>query len=152
MKKGYFLLLGLILLGACKDNKLKPFERLNGTWVETGPTGTTVEKWETTNDTLMSGFTYMLQGTDTAYSEKIQLFSSGKDFYYAATVSNQNDGKPVRFRMTSKKEKVWVFENKKHKFPQKIIYTFKGKDSLIATIEGKQDEKFQRFSFRFKKQ
>lgn len=136
---------------SCSNGNLNDFKRLSGNWVAKNPEGKFVENWKCINDTLMSGSSYMIQGKDTVFTENLQLVLSDEKVQYIPTVSKQNDGESIRFKLLSKKENEWVFENKKHDFPTKIIYSFIESDSLIATVQGNENGKFQKYTFRLKK-
>lgn len=153
MKRTTLLLSLATIIFSCSNGNLDGFKRLDGNWVAENPQGKFVEKWKCIDDTLMCGSSYMIQGTDTVFTENLQLVLCDEDdkVYYIPTVSNQNDGKSIRFKLSSKKENEWVFENKKHDFPTKIIYSFIGSDSLIAKVQGKENGKFQEYTFRLKK-
>jgi hypothetical protein len=120
-----------------KFDQLKKAEWLIGTWRHTSLEGTLQESWEVKNDSVYAGTTHFIIGKDTVFTENITLEQLGSDLYYITQVSNQNEGKPVSFKMTNSSKSKLVFENALHDFPQKITYTSKG-DSLIAEISGTQ--------------
>lgn len=142
----------LFLLGSCNSEKspLEDFRKLEGTWVENGDV-TFTETWKWENDSLISGSGIMKEGKKILFSEKLQLVSKNDSIYYVPNVSNQNQGKIVRFALVSKTENKWVFENKKHDFPTTITYTFSGEDSLTAVVEGIENKLPQKYTFRMKK-
>jgi hypothetical protein len=53
--------------------------------------------------------------------------------------------------MTKSNENEITFENPKHDFPNKIVYTKITNDSLVAVIYGKKDGKEMRENFPMKK-
>lgn len=142
----------LFVLGSCNSKKspLEDFRKLEGKWVENGDV-TFTETWKWENDKLISGTGKMTKGKQTLFSEKLQLVSKNDSIYYIPNVSNQNKGKVVRFALISKTVNKWVFENKKHDFPTRITYTFSGKDSLKAVVEGIENGHPQEYVFRMKK-
>ena len=71
----------------------------------------------------------------------------GDDLFYIPTVKNQNNGEPVSFKLVSGKNGEFVFENKQHDFPQRIIYRNPNPDSLYARIEGYQQGKVHKEEF-----
>lgn len=135
---------------ANKYEELAKAKWLIGKWGQTSPQGTMVESWEIKNDSTFEGATHFIVGTDTVFSETITLEQRGKEVNYIANVSNQNDGKPVAFKMTSANEKKLVFENPAHDFPQKITYELKG-NLLMAEISGKENGKPKTESFPMEK-
>jgi hypothetical protein len=70
---------------------------------------------------------------------------------YSATVKGQNSDKPVTFKLTNSTEKQLVFENPKHDYPKKIIYTQINEDSLVAEISGILEGKATSEKFSMKK-
>ncbi|MBK9423718.1 MAG: hypothetical protein IPN54_06270 [Bacteroidetes bacterium] len=63
--------------------------------------------------------------------------SSADGIYYIPTVTNQNDGVPIPFKLITSEAGVFVFENPTHDFPTKITYKTDQKNKLSASISGK---------------
>lgn len=133
-----------------KPNKLEQFDWLIGSWSNVSSEGELFERWIKTNDSTFSGNSFFISNNDTLFSEQISLELKGFDIFYTPTVSNQNQGKAVCFKLISDTNNVFVFENKLHDFPQRIIYTNPLPDSLYARIEGteKGENRFEEFSFK----
>lgn len=119
-------------------SSLKKTEWLLGSWRGVFPEGSVGESWERQNEHLFTGSGFFVMGTDTVSKEKLRLLSEGAGVFYEPTVSAQNDGKTVRFKLTSADDSSLVFENPAHDFPQKITYRRIGPDSLFAEISGQQ--------------
>ena len=86
------------------------------------------------------------------FAETMALEKKGEDLVLTVATANQNDAKPITFKMISlEKEKV-TFENKSHDFPQRIVYTNPVKDSLHAWIEGEVEGELKKVDFQFSKQ
>jgi hypothetical protein len=65
--------------------------------------------------------------------------------YYIPVIKDQNEGKPVMFKLITQKDypvngKMASFSNPDHDFPQFVTYELKG-DSMLAEISGKKDGK-----------
>jgi hypothetical protein len=118
------------------DTQLAAAAKLLGSWQNTSAKGMIAETWEQQNDSVYSGKSYVVMGTDTLSSETILLQQTGNEVWYIPTVKEQNGAKPIPFRLTVATATQLVFENPKHDFPQKIAYTFIGNDSLVAEISG----------------
>jgi hypothetical protein len=59
---------------------------------------------------------------------------------YEATVSDQNSGKPVRFKLIGLTDNKMIFFNPEHDFPKKVEYEFLDDNHLLATVgDGKGD-------------
>lgn len=120
---------------------------LIGRWENTSEEGSLSEIWTEVNDSTYKANTYFAIPTgDTVFSEEVELRQSGKDVWYAATVSDQNDGQPVAFKLTKASDKELIFENKKHDYPQKIHYKLDG-STVTATISGKEGGKAKKEDF-----
>ncbi|MEI6347861.1 MAG: DUF6265 family protein [Bacteroidota bacterium] len=122
-----------------EKNNSKIIEKANwliGVWENKSPEGIATEIWVKQNDTAYYGTSYFVIGKDTVSSETISLTQVGKDLFYIPTVKNQNNGKAVKFTLTTLSDNQLVFENPKHDFPQKISYKKISNDSLVAEISG----------------
>ncbi|MDP2160700.1 MAG: DUF6265 family protein [Flavobacterium sp.] len=151
MKNSVYTLLLLICSISCQQNAATyaELEKANwflGKWENTTPEGTFSEEWKTENDSLMLGKSFFIKENDTLFSETVRLVQRENDLFYIVTVPNQNEAKPVAFKLTSSTADYLVFENPTHDFPKKITYKLVTKDSLYAEISG--DGKSQGFPFK----
>ena len=103
--------------------------------METGR-GVIYEEWNVTNDKKLTGRSYRINNADTIIMERIELFCEGNDIVYQPTVSDQNNQQPVSFKLISNADNRYVFENKNHDFPQRVIYKLVSNDAVHARIEG----------------
>lgn len=133
------------------DYPLKAFEWLNGSWNNTDKEGSYTESWVKTNDSTFTGKSYMIIGKDTVSSETITLEHRMNEVFYVPVVKNQNDGKPVRFKMTLADKGTFVFQNPEHDFPQQIKYVKVTTDSLYAEISGTKKGKTKAIPFPMKR-
>ena len=141
------------LISGCGRNHpdFTKFKRLQGSWVYASEKGNVIEAWEWVNDSLLKGKGLMVKDADTTITEYLEIQYSGKDIYYVPVVTDQNEGKPVFFRLTSVADDRYQFENPEHDFPTKIIYQLKGNDSLQVTISGPIKNEFREIEFKFRK-
>jgi hypothetical protein len=147
---------GLIFMSYSCNEKTKAHEPhpllgemswLIGTWKSSSPDGEFYEIWNAFHDSAYKGIGFMLVKGDTLFSEIISLELRGGELYYIPTVSGQNEGMPVSFKLISSTPGNFVFENKQHDFPQRIIYSHPSADSLHARIEGIQEGEFRKEEF-----
>lgn len=115
---------------------LQPLSWLIGTWETIEGNQKTIEQWEQKNDTLFAGKGYMVQGIDTMYMEMLEIRAIGGEILYCPTVSNQNNGQTIIFKLTTSTDTTLVFENPTHDYPQKISYTKHSDQKLTAEISG----------------
>ncbi len=159
-------LVSIILLVSCKKelqvevfgiktkneyNQLKKATWFLGNWENSSKEATFKELWKKKNDSSFVGESFVIVEKDTVFYEKIDLFESTDSLFYKVSVKDQNKEKPVSFYMTKSNENELTFENPKHDFPNKIVYTKITKDSLVATIYGKKGGKEMSETFSMKK-
>jgi hypothetical protein len=106
------------------------------------------EEWETVDENELVGTSYNINlSTDEKYiSEILFLKKFGDQWAYVAAPVKQTI---TLFALDEYSENKFIFENKEHDFPQKIIYDFKNEDELIATLEGIVNGKLERVEFVF---
>jgi hypothetical protein len=119
-------------------------DHLEGTWqLKNHPV---IEQWSLLADRL-EGRVFSFLESDTTITETLRIFQQYDALWYEATVLDQNDGKPVLFKLTETTENSWLFENREHNFPQNIKYKFQYADTLVATIEGETGEGWKSIEF-----
>lgn len=153
MKKSASLLFMLAIICSCQQkstfSELEKAHWFLGRWENKTPEGTFSEEWKTENDSVWVGSSFFIREKDTLFAETIRLEQKENNLFMIVTVPNQNEEKPVAFKLTSSTTDYFVFENPEHDFPKKITYKLVNKDSLFAEISG--DGKSQGFPFKKKK-
>lgn len=120
-----------------KDNK-KAFKKLfalEGVWKMNGKRAVICEEWKRIGKNYMQNKGYMIKGADTTITERVALTKTKEGIFYTSTVEDQNNKKPIAFKMTSATENMFVFENPGHDFPKRIVYQLVSADSLHAFID-----------------
>ncbi len=158
LKMKYIAILAfVVLLSSCQKKPIKKFDKIEkmnwliGYWELKLNEGLLIESWTKANDSVFIGKSYFIKGSDTIHSEKIQLTQLKDDLFYSPTVVGQNNDKAVDFKLTSKNETLFVFENPAHDYPQKISYNIENTTSFTATISGKMQGKLNEEKFTMKK-
>jgi len=159
MKKNIFAtaILSTLIFTACKkEDEKAPLEIekvkwISGEWQNKSKDGILTESWERINDTVFNAVCYFVHGKDTLHNEKISLLQSDNAIIYSPTVKGENGNRPVHFKITSVNANELVFENPKHDYPQKIVYTKITEDSLVTKISGMVNGKPYLESYPMKK-
>ena len=116
-------------------SNVKELSWLEGNWKrinsKAGQSG--VELWTKVSSTELKGRGITLQGSDTAFVEKIRIIVQDGSLYYIADVPENK--KSVYFLFTDVKPNSFTCENPAHDFPKKIAYSLKD-TKLTATISG----------------
>jgi hypothetical protein len=159
MKK-LVLVCAVIIICSCKnstntndensENQLPDIDRMEwllGSWKSITDEDQLFEIWTKENDTVYNGKSIMIVGNDTVFTETISLQRIGNDLFYFPTVRDHNNGRAITFKLISAKDDIFVFENKEHDFPQRIIYRNPYPDSLYARIEGEEKGVFRHQEF-----
>lgn len=112
---------------------------------------TLYEYWKINPDSSLSGMDFIINSKgDTTILEILGIKSKDSSVYYIATVLNQNEGKPIYFKMIEWTQTVFAFENKQHDFPQMIRYSIKTEDIYTVIIEGpEKGNKIKSIEYRF---
>jgi hypothetical protein len=146
-----FFAVGALTASAQKfsDKDFKALHSLQGLWkVETGR-GPIYEEWYKKDENKLAGKSYRINNTDTTVMERIELYISGNEIIYSPVVSDQNNQQAVPFKLISDTDGRYVFENKEHDFPQRVIYKLVSNDAVHARIEGVRNGQQRGSDFRY---
>lgn len=131
------------------EKDFKTLHALAGTWKMETSRGAIYEEWQVKSDNKLTGRSYRINNTDTMIMERIELFAEGNAIVYSPVVTNQNNGQAVHFKLISNADNRYVFENKEHDYPQRVIYHLVSKDAVHARIEGTRNGQERGSDFRY---
>jgi len=143
MKTTLILLLFITNILAQDDSITKLFP---GKWKMISDKIEYYEEWKVINDSELTGIGFSIEEGDTIISEKLYLKKFADTWAYVALPVNQTI---TLFALTEYSESKFVFENKEHDYPQRIIYEFTADGKLNAAIEGMLDGELMRRDFSF---
>jgi hypothetical protein len=105
------------------------------------------EEWIVSGETELTGKSFSIEAGDEYVSEILYLKKFGEQWAYVAVPEGQSI---TLFALVEYTPKKFIFENKEHDFPQRIIYEFHKDGKLTAAIEGtvNGENKRKEFSFR----
>ncbi len=109
-------------------------EWLLGTWELKSKKGIIYETWVKESNTRLSAKSYLIKSGDTVVLETVELVQKEEGLFYIPTVSNQNEGRAIKFKLKSLTDSTFMFENLMHDSPNVICYQKKGSDSILAEI------------------
>lgn len=112
--------------------------QLEGTW-SIADEPATFEIWCKVNDTLLEGKGFSVNGGDTTVNETLQLSFAEGEINYTAHVMQQNDGKPISFKLAHAANGLFTFENPEHDFPKGITYKFLKNNKLQITLVAQRE-------------
>ena len=126
-----------------------PGKLIEGTWKMVTKNGSIIgETWKKINDNYYQSTGFMIKEKDTVITERVALKRTSNGVFYTSAVEDQNNGQPVSFRLTSSNNNNFVFENREHDFPKRIVYDFTGDKTLHAYIdEGPEGKKRRHFYY-----
>lgn len=151
------LILLLLTIFSCKESDANELEKMKaanwilGNWENKSVDGNLSETWKKVNDSTFEAQSYFIKEKDTLHFESIILQQKGEELTYSTMVKGQNEEKAVAFKLTTTTEKQLVFENPKHDYPQKIIYSQINPDSMVTKISGIQQGKPSSEQYSMKK-
>lgn len=144
-------LIAFLLVSGIQSDNFDKLMRLRGTWAMQNRKGLLFEEWEKSGDSEINGKSYRLNQNDTVLLERVKIKKEGNDIFYIPSVQNQNQGQPVFFKLITAEDNKFIFENKLHDFPQRIIYNLVSNDSIVARIEGSKNGMSGGSDFFFKR-
>ncbi|MAP79566.1 MAG: hypothetical protein CL526_00625 [Aequorivita sp.] len=168
MKKHIFII-AVVLLGflSCKNKegdavnnqnkseaeaeKLVKLQWLLGTWINEKENDFSQETWTRENDSSFTGYSFREVSGEVVFAEAMVLQLKNGDLNLTVASPKKPHEKPVTFVMVASEGDKFIFENKSHDFPQKIIYWQPVKDSLHAWIEGVENGNTKKIDFYFSK-
>jgi hypothetical protein len=131
------------------EKDFKVLHGLVGLWKMETNRGVLYEEWQVQNDQTLKGRSFKVNNTDTVVLERTTLSLKGNSIIYSPAVTNQNNGQSVPFTLISAGNQRYVFENKKHDFPQRVIYQLGSNNVLQARIEGTKNGKQMGSDFNY---
>lgn len=145
------LLITVSLCGFAQKTSLKSFDFLIGKWEMPTKNGKIVERWQKHRDSLTGTSHRFNAKGDSVLTESIVLKKIKGSWYFCVTgYEKGNEGK-TDFKLVASANNTFTFENKQHDFPQQIVYQNKGKDELLAWIEGEIGGKKRKMEFPYKR-
>ena len=136
------------------ESDLHDLQWLVGQWKGQLGKNTYHESWKSTNRGPLEGSASIMnpQGK-TILMEVLRIDKIGSHVVYIAAVDKNH---PVLFTLIEtsgeNNKPKWVFENREHDFPQRIIYIRESPDSLVAHVEGVIKGKEEKEEFRLKRE
>jgi len=104
------------------------------------------EQWVLENETELVGTSFYINGEKKIISETLYLKKFADQWGYVALPKNQEI---TLFRLVEYSSNKFIFENKEHDFPQKLIYEFHPDGKLNVSIEGNINGELNRKEFSF---
>lgn len=134
-----FFILFVSTASFAQNRGIEQFKWMFGEWKGESAKGSTLESWIKENENTMTGKGYYVVKGDTVVVEQLRIQKIGNYWTYIPIINNN---KPVLFTLIKVENDIWVFENKEHDFPQRVIYSRKKDGSMLAWIEGEMKGKF----------
>ena len=131
------------------NTEFKPLHGLTGLWKMDGKRGALYEEWQVSGDNQLTGRSYKINNNDTIVLENVVIALQGNTIFYTPVVRDQNNQQPVPFKLISYNNNRYVFENKEHDYPQRVIYELVSSNELRARIEGSKNEKEMATDFNY---
>lgn len=127
----------------------RKLKNLEGRWEMKTAKGYIQEKWVRTGDSTFEGQNYSINKGVMILEERMKIVQNDEGIFFVATVTYQNKGLPVYFKLIEIKDGQFIFENKEHDFPKQVMYNVKSKDELLAFVNGDTEKGFKKIDFSF---
>lgn len=110
---------------------------LRGSWVMKTDNAKIYEHWMAVGDSVLIGSSYRVtEYGDSILLERLTIKYINDTLCYIPTLVDQEDYKPVVFKLSLINNKQVVFENPLHDFPQRIEYQWVGTHEMQAFVSG----------------
>ncbi len=139
----------LMLSTGATPSTLDKLGWLQGCWHVAGTDQGSVEQWTSAAGGSMLGMSRTVKGGKTQDFEFIQIReeASGKLVF----IAQPSGAPPTRFPLLREDGAMFVFEQKAHDFPQRVIYSKDGDQAMLARIEGIVKGKLESMDFPMKR-
>lgn len=127
-----------------QDDSIK--KMFPGKWKMDSEKSEIYEEWIIVSDNEFNATSYFIKDGDKFVGEQIYIKKFAEFWCYVAVPESQY---PTLFTLTEYTGKKFIFENKEHDFPQRIIYEFSQGGKLSAAIEGEVEGEIKRKEFSF---
>jgi len=117
-----------------------------GTWKMISDKIEYYEEWRLINGSELIGIGFSIEEGDTVLSEELYVKKFADKWAYIALPVNQTI---TLFALSEYSDNKFIFENKEHDYPQKIIYEFTADGKLNAATEGIIEGELMRRDFNF---
>jgi hypothetical protein len=134
------------------QKQLDELSAVIGSWKMEKGNGTWFEEWKRSNNEELSGKAYKISNGVTTPLENVRVYLSDGKIVYAPTTAGQNQDKEVSFPLKEIRDGQFIFENREHDFPQRIMYHVVGNNILEAYIEGELNGKTRHVDFKYVRQ
>lgn len=152
--KNLYLIFALIAVSfyvSAQKPSSKTFNFLVGKWEMKTKNGKIVERWKKHRDSL-TGTSHKFNATgDSILTEAVVLKKIKGEWHFCVTGYEKGNEGRTDFKLVTSVDSTFTFENKQHDFPQQITYQNKGKEELLAWIEGEIGGKKRKIEFPYKK-
>lgn len=129
----------------------RPIDRvrwMTGCWEAVNPQRTIYEQWTTAEGRTMLGTSRTVRGDSLTEFEFVVLRENGERLTYEARPSGQTG---ATFQSISITDSSVTFENLANDFPQRVGYSRRGADSVVAWISGPRGGAARRIDFPYKR-
>lgn len=145
MKKLVFY--ALFFLPLCSNAQdIKQFNFLLGHWKNAK--NNVSEHWVEAGKVLR-GKSYKHNGNDSTLTEKVALKKIDGVWNYCVKGFEKDNQGNTNFALVNTIDDIFIFENKSHDFPQRVVYQNTGKKELKAWIEGQVNGNSKRILFSY---
>jgi hypothetical protein len=149
MKKKLILFFVLLLPAVVESQtNFKDLQWLVGRWKLNNSNFEFYEEWKQKNEMMIEGISYSLNNGKKEVSERLLI---QQIYNYVSYIALPGNNVPTLFTLVSGENNKFIFENKEHDFPTRLIYEKIGINSLTARAEGYENGKFKELVFVYKK-
>jgi len=154
MLKGIFIYFFILVLPElCLAQNSPLFEKLSfldGKWSLKTDKGRIVESWKWISNSQLEGFSYSISHSgDSTLLETMKLYELNGDILFMPAGFGEWNNSKVAFKLISADNNAFVFENREHDFPSRIVYKSLSNHKILAWIEGSVYGQFKKIEYPY---
>lgn len=138
--KVVLFLISIAFIVSAQNNN---FNWLIGKWKMDSQKTEVYEEWQRDGNRI-KGESYKINDGQKQISETLFLENFSGQWAYIALPKGQTI---ALFALVESKDDKYIFENKEHDFPQRIIYHFDGDKTINVSVEADNDGENKKFGF-----
>ena len=124
------------------------FSWLAGKWKMDSDRAEVYEEWQKDGEHRLKGESYVIRDNQKQVNEVLFVEKFEDQWAYIALPKGQTI---TLFALISSENNEFIFENKEHDFPQRIIYHLVNENEINASVEGMKNGEPKTIQFKFKK-
>jgi len=150
----WFIVVALPVIGSAQTSfSMDDLAFMHGSWSLKTEKGRIVESWKKINHAYFEGISYSIgHSGDSILLETVKLRKLDGAIFFIPTGYAEGNNSTIAFKLISAENNTFIFENKEHDFPTRIVYRSVSDDKILAWIEGSVNGKLKKIEYPYSRE